>query len=327
MVNNQSIAHNPLISVIMPIYNSEKFLDRTIEGLINQKFNDFELILVDDGSKDLSLSICKKYEKQDVRIKVITKDNGGASSARNIGITAASGKYICFMDSDDIVKDSYLYNLISIIDDCDIAMSHTIVVKKGKEYVAPHKYEKGNIDILFNPYNIESTYSPYNKLFRADIVKRENICFDERMHVGEDRVFVYTYLLYSSGAVVSSESDYYYVLRDGSLMSKYYDAETELYAYHVYCGVVKTLVDKLQSDEAKVNLENTIKYFCYRFLKALYRSGKSKRAQRLSVLSNLDMDIYLRQTNDVSGIHRLYKMLLKRRMYKTYDFMKSVDIL
>lgn len=325
MVNNQSEVCRPYVSVIMPVYNSEEFLERSLNSVLNQRFKDFELIIVDDGSKDSSALLCRRYEEKDGRVKVILKDNGGASSARNMGLLSATGRYVCFMDSDDLVKDTYLSNLVSIIDDCDIAMSHSIFVKRGKEHSEPHRYEKGDIDVLFDSENIESSYSPYNKLFKLDIIRDNNIRFDEKIHIGEDRVFVYTYLLHSTGAVISSESDYYYMIREGSLMSKYYDLETELYAYNVYCAIVKELGDKIRSKQAKENLENTIKYFCYRFLKALYRSGKSDRAQRLSVLSSLDMEVYLRRTDDVSGIHRLYKRLLKNKMYKTYDFLKSVD--
>ena len=93
---------NSLISVIVPVYNAEKYLDRCIQSIINQKYKELEIILVDDGSKDRSLEICNSYEKKDNRINVIHKENAGVSAARNTGIKKARGTYLAFLDDDDI---------------------------------------------------------------------------------------------------------------------------------------------------------------------------------------------------------------------------------
>ena len=97
-----------LISVVVPVHNTEKYLPRCIESLLEQDFYDFELLLIDDGSKDNSGKICDEYAKKDHRIQVHHKKNGGVSSARNVGIDMAKGKWICFVDSDDWVNKSYL---------------------------------------------------------------------------------------------------------------------------------------------------------------------------------------------------------------------------
>ena len=108
----------PKISIIVPVYNTEKYISNCIESILKQKEKDFELLLIDDGSKDQSGRICDTYATKDDRIKVIHKKNGGVSSARNLGIDHAKGEMIFFIDSDDTVGPDYLKNL-EIIDDED----------------------------------------------------------------------------------------------------------------------------------------------------------------------------------------------------------------
>ena len=103
---------NPKISVIIPVYNAEKYLRRCVDSILAQIFTDFELLLIDDGSKDKSGVICDEYAKKDNRVKVFHKENGGVSSARNLGLDNARGEWIGFIDSDDMVKPEYLDGLI-----------------------------------------------------------------------------------------------------------------------------------------------------------------------------------------------------------------------
>lgn len=103
---------NELISVIVPVYNVEKYLERCIRSILDQTYEKFELLLIDDGSPDSSIEICRKYEEQDSRIRVFCKENGGLSSARNYGLDHCNGDYITFVDSDDYIANDYLLNLL-----------------------------------------------------------------------------------------------------------------------------------------------------------------------------------------------------------------------
>lgn len=120
----------PVISVIVPIYNVEKYLPRCIESILNQSFKEFELILVDDGSSDNSGKICDIYAEKDERVKVIHKENGGVSSARNVGIKAVNGEYIGFVDPDDYIDREMYKNLYELCENnnCDIG-----ICKLGRE--------------------------------------------------------------------------------------------------------------------------------------------------------------------------------------------------
>lgn len=104
-----------LVSVVIPIYNVEKYLRKCIETVIDQTYTNIEIILVNDGSTDNSLQICNQFKEKDKRIKVINKKNGGLSDARNVGIKNAQGKYICFIDSDDFISEKYIEELHNLI--------------------------------------------------------------------------------------------------------------------------------------------------------------------------------------------------------------------
>ena len=106
------MANIPKISVIVPVYNTEKFLQRCIDSVLAQTYQDFELLLIDDGSKDSSDTICDEYAAQDTRVKVFHKENGGVSSARNVGLDNARGEWITFVDSDDYIEENYLQTFI-----------------------------------------------------------------------------------------------------------------------------------------------------------------------------------------------------------------------
>ena len=133
------------ISIIVPIYNSETYLRRCLISLINQKYNNLEIILVNDGSTDNSLSICKEYEKKDSRIKLINQLNKGVAHTRNIGLDVATGDYITFVDSDDFIDKNMYSELIENIDSCDIAVCRYVILKNDSRIYTNYKY---NNDII-----------------------------------------------------------------------------------------------------------------------------------------------------------------------------------
>lgn len=112
--------NSPKVSIIVPVYNVEKYLHRCVDSILLQTFTDFELLLIDDGSTDKSVDICDKYALKDSRIRVFHKKNGGVSSARNLGIKKSSGVYILFVDSDDYLSPSHLNNYIKYIGNYEI---------------------------------------------------------------------------------------------------------------------------------------------------------------------------------------------------------------
>lgn len=122
--NGKVVAEEPLISVIVPVYNVEKYLDKCVDSIVNQTYKNLEIILVDDGSPDNCPKMCDNWAKKDKRIKVIHKENGGVSSARNVGIDNAKGEYIGFVDSDDWTEKKYIQKLYEVLiqENADIAL-------------------------------------------------------------------------------------------------------------------------------------------------------------------------------------------------------------
>lgn len=182
----------PRISVIMPVYNAERWLSRSIGSIISQNFVDFELILVDDGSKDSSPAICDEYASMDSRIRVIHKTNGGVSSARNTGIEYATGEYITFADSDDEMCPNALSNLAKY--DEDIVISGIVVflndlVLERKPQNAVYYDKKDFHKIIETHYNDACLRGPYAKSIRKSIITDNNLRFDDRIHWGEDYLF------------------------------------------------------------------------------------------------------------------------------------------
>ena len=197
----------PLLSVIIPVYNSKKFLNRCIDSVINQTFTDLELILVDDGSTDNSLEICKGYEKSDDRVKVIHKENGGAGPARNAGIAIARGKYLAFPDSDDRMDTHAYEECVKIMEktDCDILVfgmktevfnDDSSTVEKTVEDNVPETFIDNSAEFhnkfgfLFGKMDLGS---PCNKIYKRRIITEKQLCFPNLRRM-QDCVFNLRYL-------------------------------------------------------------------------------------------------------------------------------------
>ncbi|SFO24716.1 Glycosyltransferase involved in cell wall bisynthesis [Pseudobutyrivibrio sp. UC1225] len=175
MENN---AQDKLISVIVPVYNVESFLDCCITSIIKQTYTNFELILVDDGSKDSSGTICDEWYKKDSRIKVIHQSNGGLSAARNAGLNQAKGEYICFVDSDDFLKENYLEAFMiamkktdADIAICDIVSSRLAETEKPLDEVIILNSSKECREWLVNPLSREYVLMvvSWNKMYKREI--------------------------------------------------------------------------------------------------------------------------------------------------------------
>ena len=132
-----------LISIIIPVYNVEKYLSKCVESILAQGVEDFELLLVNDGSKDSSLAICNSYAERDSRIKVLNKPNGGVSSARNLGLDNATGEWVTFVDSDDWLAEGALAECVPYMQDYEIIRFSTLdIFADGKTHRRPLRYAK-----------------------------------------------------------------------------------------------------------------------------------------------------------------------------------------
>ncbi len=258
---------NDLISVIIPVYNVEKYLDRCIISVLKQSYSNIEVILVDDGTQDSSGKICDKYAFTDSRVKVIHKTNGGLSDARNVGIAASNGKYIAFIDSDDFVSARYIeklyYALLSA--DADISVCRKIIFYDESEVNAKEYDNSYNVITkkqFFDGYftQHDQYIVAWNKLYPRDIFKK--VIFPKGKY-NEDAFTTYLFINEVERiAVLEDELYYYYQNPEGIVRSKIknskfddLEAHTNSYTFFKEYGYVKTA-----KDNAKWLLEFYIKY-------------------------------------------------------------------
>jgi|GEM_PF-620422 len=194
------------ISVIVPIYNADKYLTRCLDSIINQTYKNMEIILVNDGSTDTSRDIIEEYEKKDERIVAVHKPNGGESSARNMGLDTAKGRYIAFVDSDDYIYPDMYTSLISVTMDnsadltfCDIMWQS----QKGSEQIGLPEFtatlfhdNEINEKLFINITHNRLLRATWNKLYTRDIITANNIRFAENIVYGPDFIFNIEYLWY-----------------------------------------------------------------------------------------------------------------------------------
>ncbi|MCI2088604.1 MAG: glycosyltransferase family 2 protein [Prevotella sp.] len=181
---------NPLISVIVPVYNVEKYIRQCIDSILSQTYTNFELILVDDGSKDKSGEICDEYAKKDSRIRVFHKTNGGVSSARNLALGKARGEWIAFVDSDDFVDKDYL-TIVDVPKGTDVVIKSFKIIKEDGTLISEAKILNNTVQNDMEKYYYQYVNHRQNSLWHRLISKRliGNNRFNETVDIGEDFLF------------------------------------------------------------------------------------------------------------------------------------------
>ena len=211
-----------MVSIIVPVYNGEKYLARCIESLVSQTYKDIEVIIIDDGSKDDSAKIAQDYAEKDQRITLLTKENSGVSDARNIGMDKAKGEYIVFVDCDDYADEEYVEHLVSLISQgADMGIC-------GWKKESEEGRIKQRCEIVDGTYNSDETLSylvslnyiqgyPFGKILRADIIRKNNLIEDNSIALFEDLVFNCEYAKRCEKIIINTNyCDYHYVLHDDS---------------------------------------------------------------------------------------------------------------
>lgn len=229
---------SPKVSIVIPVYNVEKYLKCCLDSIINQTLNEIEIICVNDGSTDSSGQILEEYAQKDNRIKIVNKENGGLSSARNEGLKYVTTEYVGFVDSDDWIEpETYEYALSKMKDDIDIVCYGAKVAvddgvdKNAKEIQDAIKYHKikfvGEFKLNDDVIIKGSTCTSWNKLHRMSIIKEHNLVFPNGLLL-EDNLFFYSYMLMSKKACYVNKYFYNYRQRANSIMSEICDKKSKL---------------------------------------------------------------------------------------------------
>ena len=217
-----------MISIIIPVYNVSQYLNECIQSVINQSYQNFECILIDDGSSDGSEIICDQWTQHDNRIRVIHQPNQGVSKARNKGIAEAQGEYIAFIDSDDWIDSNYLNTLLRPIEESNVDLVVCGLQQHySNETFKNYSYKTGIIHIerqdtkAFTDINKKFLlFGPVIKLYKRTIIQTHNIHFPPEYTYGEDLLFNYNYLEYVKAIYIIDQCLYHYrIIGNGTLSS------------------------------------------------------------------------------------------------------------
>lgn len=215
------------VSIIVPIFNAEIYLERCLNSLVNQNYSNIEILLINDGSIDSSRKICESFMERDKRIILFNNKNMGVSYSRNFGMQNCTGDFVTFVDSDDYVSNDY----ISILIDYQVKDDYDIVISNAKDVIENIIIEKDvkelprvlNRDDTLNAFFTSKAFSPvcWGRLYKKNIVS--DIYFDENMSIAEDGKFFLEAIERSKKNIVIPEKNYFYFIRNGSLAHSGYD--------------------------------------------------------------------------------------------------------
>lgn len=220
-----------LFSVIIPVYNSEKYIIECVDSIKKQTFLDFELILINDGSTDKSLDVIKKLSEEDERMIIVNQKNKGVSSSRNAGLRIAKGDYIIFMDSDDLIDSDYLsYAQSELLKSNYDLIIFNYQTRKFAEEVSKGEHIKENQLLDFKSikeniyYYVDNGLATpiWNKIYKRSLIENYSLKFDESLNISEDALFNYKFLNHSKNIFLSKEAFYIYHIRfEESLTTKF----------------------------------------------------------------------------------------------------------
>lgn len=291
-----------LISIIIPIYNAEKYILKLTETLINQTYKNIEIILVNDGSTDNSLKICNELEKKDDRIKVIDKENGGVSSARNKGIEVSNGDYVTFIDADDNIGENYIKKMVENIEDEYCLIKCNYKNKLKEKILSKDKY-------LEKIISGEILGVCWGYLFNSKLLK--NIYFDKNTSYMEDSIFIVQYLLKIKNVKIIDNDLYIHNYNMESLTVSRNNIEKKIDEYLYSIDKIKKILMK-----QKIYLNKYEKYLDKRKIKIVEAEfAKLNNIEEIKNILNKKSIIDVLNIKKVELKYKIFIILLKKRKY------------
>lgn len=301
------------ISIIIPAYNSSATISQCLESVIKQTYKDFECIVINDGSTDLTSSICHSYANNNPQIKIVDSENRGVSSARNLGLGLAQGEYVTFVDSDDCLEPNFLKSFVKENDGADVILSCAYTYVIGKQLSIRDgklNYQGSLLDsarIINRLYFEGYTNMPWGKFFRLSLIRQFNLCFDSRYQYGEDILFTLDFLKHSECISVKSVPGYNYRLSPNGLSKN-------KYSYDVILEWNDRLLTKWNQLKEKVDNPNYIDavirdnftFYTY-YLQNIIVESFMTREMKLSKLA----EVYTRNRNKI----KLVRLKGKRALF------------
>lgn len=335
-----------LVSVIIPVYNAEKYITNCVKAVQNQIYGNLEIILVNDGSTDRSGTICDNLSKTDSRIQVLHKANGGVSTARNEGIKIAKGKYLMFADSDDIPENCWVSRMVELSYEwnADFVICAYRTVSCFNEAMQPICHDK-----LFEPAyamtDVEyyetlgyvmtyrgTIFAPWNKLYIAEIIKKNNVMFPEDVWYGEDFLFILQYLKYCNRIIETRERLYNYIMQNPDSLEKKYKPDLFENQTLLFRAAKSFMIE--QNVYEGHNVYNLASYYTYAVIRSV-KNQFNKENKKTEIQTRKYIETFF-QNDDVaesSVLAHLYEIdeqiiytdLVTEKQYdKIYDAFKNI---
>lgn len=339
--------YTPSFSVIIPVFNGDKVIGNCLNSIVNQSFTDFEVIIIDDGSKDETGNICKQLASTDKRIKYYKQENGGVSSARNKGLQLALSEYILFVDADDSILLDYIHRFHQLIDSGKIGTSTFVI----QNYLACIKFKDGKEDNVkwcrfpYLNYTLKESFEnldinnwlfwgvPFSKLYRLSIIKSNNLSFHQEIQGREDLVFMLEYMKHIDVIIFDPVANYKYTV--DQTKDSVSSVVTSFKNEYIFFTSIKQQLDYF-IDRFKLN--HKIKMLLYNFVytsfskcinSSLYKyqlpMARKKRLENIRLISSSEN---IKNSFNSGVVNTKVKYigftLLRMRFFNMYDLINQV---
>ena len=299
-----------MVSIIVPVYNSEKYLTECLKSLLNQTYKNLDIIVINDGSKDRSEEIMESFARRDTRIRVFKNKNHGVSYSRNLGIEKSLGRYISFVDSDDIVSSDFIEVLVDALEKSDAEISAVGVCKKKKYY--GDIFSNGNLTIHKGNDVINQLFIGYegflcNKLYKKEIFEKYSLKLNEKISICEDLLFNIEYLLNCNCAAFYRGEKYFY-RQIGTSASHQLSNYKWFDILKSYNAILRLLKDK--TSVYYTALGQYAMVLCVAEYRLRYLSDEKLKQNTLKII-NQEGTIVKNQWNKINKKQRLKIMLFK----------------
>ena len=289
-----------LVSIIIPVYNTERYLQRCLDSVLNQTYKNIEIIIIDDGSTDCSLKICKQYANLDQRITLIHQDNAGVSVARNEGLKRAKGEYVCLIDADDYLDHRYVEIMQESIRKVDLVVCSSYILEESDgsfQSINTTNSDRfiSKDEALLYLFKSDGYHGwCWNKMFKLDIINSNSLCFEKKLKFCEDEYFCLQYILHINSACFIKDVLYHYVQNYSSVNHIIY---TEGFNYRA--------LDRLTADEK-----------CWELIQPLRNSRLNRIFKSRRFMSNyITLDKFLCHYNNDKDTLKIIKHNLRKYIW------------
>ena len=331
------MVHHPFVSILMPAYNAEKTLAKCLESILKQNYSDFEVVIINDGSKDRTLEIAEKFSKKEQRINVYSQENKGGNAARNKALEIAKGEFICWIDSDDYVDSNYLQLLVKGIEE-DFGSSVMVIqnlnfipanqdsnIEFSDEIISKNDFKK-----LFSSFSIEKYGYNCGKLFNLNIIRKNKLLFEPSISKSGDLIFMLQYLKYVDYVHIIPGKTYHYFTKPYTKDYKFasFESEKNLLLKHIEVINELKICCSLEEAEIKIARQNEADILM-RALYANYRlnnkwKSKSERIQNIKELLFPNF-LYIREFYvPASFKEKLSKQILLKKKIGWFDLYRTI---